>query len=155
MLFQPILAERAVLNTRTIAHIVVVLAATACATQGPRASTESLSPSASVAAAPRNPDVITSEEIADPSIGDADALSIIKRLRPSFLATRGGAAGSANSPVKGIQVTIGGGPLQPLTALTTIRGHEMLEIRYLNAAAAAQAYGSAAAAAGVIVIKRK
>ncbi|MEO5818745.1 MAG: hypothetical protein ABIT20_25980 [Gemmatimonadaceae bacterium] len=139
-------------NTRTIALVAVVLAAPACAPQG--APTPAATPSSNAAAAQRNPDVISHAEIDDPSIGDLDALSIIKRLRPAFLATRGGAS-SANSPTKGIQVTIGGGPLQPLSTLTTIRASEMVEIRYLNASAAAQAYGSAAGATGVIVIKRK
>jgi len=101
------------------------------------------------------PDVISLAEMSDPSIGDLDALSIIKRLRPAYLATRGGAGISVNSPVAGIHVTVDGGALQPLTTLTSIRASEMLEIRYLNATAAAQAYGSAAGAAAVIVIKRK
>lgn len=139
-------------NTRTIALVALVLAAPGCATQG--AQSPAASSPTNAAATTRNPDVISYEEIVDPSMGDLDALSIIKRLRPAFLATRGGAS-SVSSSSKGIQVTIGGGPLQPLSALTSIRASEMLEIRYLNTSAAAQAYGSAAGAAGVIVIKRK
>ncbi len=140
-------------TSRTIARIVVALATSACATQAPRASTESLSGNAS--APSRVPDVISLAELSDPSIGDLDALSIIKRLRPAYLATRGGAGISVNSPVAGIHVTVDGGALQPITTLTNIRASEMIEIRYLNATAAAQAYGSAAGAAAVIVIKRK
>ncbi|MEO8337779.1 MAG: hypothetical protein ABI664_22575 [bacterium] len=144
--------ESTVPNIRTIALVAIALAASACATQG-APSPDAASPTGA-AAQKHNPDVITHAEIDDPSIGDLDALSIIKRLRPAFLATRGGAS-SVSSPSKGIQVTIGGGPLQNISTLTSIRASEMIEIRYLNAAAAAQAYGSAAGAAGVIVIKRK
>jgi hypothetical protein len=140
-------------NIRTIAFIASALGAFACASQGAPAS-DAPSPT-SGATAQRNPDVITYAEIVDPSIGDLDALSIIKRLRPAFLSTRGGAASSANTPTKGIQVTIGGGPLQPLSTLTSIHASEILEIRYLNASAAAQAYGTTSGAASVIVIKRK
>ena len=131
----------------------VVALASGCATQ--RIQSEDATTSSSAAGARALPDVISYGELTDPSIGDLDALSVIKRLRPAFLATRGGAGISANSPVAGIHVIIGGGPLQPLSALTSIRASEMLEIRYLSATAAAQAYGSASGAAAVIVIKRK
>jgi hypothetical protein len=127
--------------------------ASACASHGSQASSDPLP--AGVATTPRTPDVISHAELSDPSIGDLDALSIIKRLRPSFLATRGGAGISVNSSATGIHVIVDGGPLLPLATLTTIRANEMFEIRYLNAPAAAQAYGSAAAAAAVILIKRK
>ncbi len=141
-------------NIRPIALVAIVLAAVACATQGAPPS-DGTAPSSAAAAPRTSPEVITHAELSDPTIGDLDALSIIKRLRPAFLATRGGAGASANSPVAGMHVTIGGGPLQPMSALTSIRASEMLEIRYLNATAAAQAYGSAAGAAAVIIIKRK
>ncbi len=140
-------------NTRTIALLAIALATSACATPGAQGTDGATSTSA--APAPRTQDVITYAEFSDPSIGDLDALSIIKRLRPAYLATRGGAGMSVNTPVAGMHVTIGGGPLQPITALTSIRANEMLEIRYLNATAAAQAYGSAAGAAAVIIIKRR
>ena len=140
-------------SSRVLA-VAVALAVAGCASQGAQPPDGSPAPGAAVA--PRtSPDLIALAELSDPSLGDLDALSIIKRLRPAFLATRGGTAGSANSGVVGMHVTIGGGPLQSIEALTTIRAHEMLEIRYLNAAAAAQAYGSAAGAAAVIVIKRR
>ena len=137
-----------------ILALAVVFVASACASQTAQ-SPDGTSPANSSVAPRGSADVISPAELSDPSLGDLDALSIIKRLRPAFLATRGGAAGSANSPVTGMHVTIAGGPLQPIDALTTIHASEMLEIRYLNAAAAAQAYGSAAGAAGVIVIKRR
>src|SRR3954462_15101405 len=36
-----------------------------------------------------NPDLITAEELADPSVSDGDALLAVRRLRPHFLTTRG------------------------------------------------------------------
>lgn len=153
MLLETLALRVTVPNTRTMSIVVIALSVCACATRGAQSSNEA-SPDGA-ATAQRVSDVITLAELSDPSLGDQDALSIIRRLRPSFLATRGGAGNSANSPVKGIQVSIGGGPLQSLGALQTIRASEMVEIRYLNAPAAAQAYGTASGAAGVIVIKRK
>ena len=101
----------------------------------------------------RSADVITQAELADPALGDADALSVIKRLRPQFLATRG--TTSANTAGAQTHVTINGGPFLPTSALTSIRASEILDIRYLSASAAAQQYGSMAAASPVIVIRRK
>ena len=142
------------LTTRLVVPVIhLLLLASACATQSVQ-SEDAATPS-SAAGARGVPDLISYAELTDPSMGDLDALSIIKRLRPAFLATRGGAGTSMSSRVTGIQVTIGGGPLQPLSALTSIHASEMLEIRYLNAPAAAQAYGSASGAAAVIIIKRK
>lgn len=106
------------------------------------------------AAAPqRSADVITAAELSDPALGDADALSIIKRLRPQFLASRG--TTSANTAGAQLHVTINGGPFLSASALTTIHANEILDIRYLNASAAAQQYGSMSAASPVIVIRRK
>lgn len=98
-------------------------------------------------------DVITLAELSDPSLGAADAMSIIKRLRPAFLQTRG--TSSANTAGGGLHVTIDGGPFRTTDALTTIRANEMLEIRYLSASAAAQLYGSASQAGPVIAIRRR
>ena len=137
-------------RARILAFAAAFLAA-ACATQSARNET---SPAGAAVALQRAADLISLAELSDPSIGDLDALSIIKRLRPSFLVKRGNAATSMNAN-PGMHVIIGGGPLQPISALTTIHANEMLEIRFLNAAAAAQAYGSAAGAAAVIVIKRR
>ena len=128
-----------------------VFSATACASQTGQAP-DGTSQDA-VVSSRASSDVITASELADPSLGDADALSIIKRLRPRFLATRGTA--SVNSPVTGMHVSIDGGPLVSASALTTIRAHEILEIRYLSPSAAAQAYGSGSGTAAVIVIRRR
>ena len=114
------------MTSTRIFSVAIALLASACATQ--TAQAPAASSAGTAAAAPRSADVISLAELSDPSVGDLDALSIIKRLRPSFLVTRGNAATSMNAN-PGIHVTIGGGPLQPVSALTTIHANEMLEIR--------------------------
>ena len=140
------------LMPRVIAATLVCVV-TACASQ--TGQTPNAAPSeGAIAGAPRaTADVITLAELSDPTLGDADALSIIKRLRPAFLLTRG--TTSANTAGGGIHVSIDGGPLRNTDALTTIHAHEILDIRYLSASAAAQTYGSVSVAGPVIVIRRK
>ena len=139
----------------TIARVflgTLVCVTTACASQTAQPNIPASLGAGS--ATPRSSaDVITLAELSDPSLGDADAMSIIKRLRPAFLQTRG--TSSANTAGGGLHVTIDGGPFRTTDALTTIRANEMLEIRYLSASAAAQLYGSASQAGPVIAIRRR
>ena len=130
----------------------LVCVAAACASQTGQ-TTIPVSPDAGSATPRMSADVISLAELSDPSLGDADAMSIIKRLRPAFLQRRG--TTSANTAGGGLHVTIDGGPFLTTDALTTIRANEMLEIRYLSASAAAQLYGSASQAGAVIAIRRR
>jgi hypothetical protein len=129
----------------------LVCGAAACAAQ--TGQTPDVTSSQPAAATRTSRDVISEAELSDPSLGDLDAASIIRRLRPAFLQTRGSA--SANTPGGDIHVTIDNGPFLTTDALTTIRAHEMIEIRYYSASAAAQAYGSKAASGPVIFIRRR
>lgn len=134
---------------RPIVFVLAISAVSACAS-APQATVHSAE---SAAAARRSPDLIDSTELADPSLANVDALTIVKRLRPSFLATRG--AVSANTSGGDVHVVIDAGPFRTIDALTTLRGEEIIDIRYLSASAAAQRYGSRALAGPVIVIRRK
>ena len=137
------------MTTIRLSACVLVLSIAACASQP--GSTPA--PDGASATPRSSADVITMVELDDPALGDADALTIIKRLRPAYLQARG--TTSANTSGGGIHVTIDGGPLKTPDALTTIRAHEIREIRYLSAGAAAQVYGSVSAAGPVIVIRRR
>ena len=102
----------------------------------------------------RNADVITAEELADPSVANGDALEAVKRLRPRFLMTRG-ASSVKNTTAGNVHVSVDNGPLLTVENLSCLRSNQIAEIRYLNASDAAQRFGSNAAGGGVIVVKSK
>lgn len=106
------------------------------------------------AAAARKSDVITAEELADPSVSAGDALEAVRRLRPSFLVTRG-ASSIKNTTAGSVHVSVDGGMLGTLDNLSRLRPNQIVEIRYLSAADAAQRFGTSAGSGGVIVVKTR
>jgi hypothetical protein len=104
--------------------------------------------------ATHNADVITAEELADPSVASGDALEAVRRLRPRFLMTRGGAS-VKNSTAGSVHVSIDGGPLLTVDNLSRLRPSQIAEIRYLNASDAAQRFGTNAASGSVILVKSR
>jgi hypothetical protein len=112
--------------------------------------------SASTASSTRyDPDVITRAELDQASLGDVDAMAIVKQLRPRFLAFRGNVSGSDQTGAGTVQVRIDNGRLGSPDLLSTIRASEIQEMRYLSAAAAAQRYGSVSKAGPVIEVRRR
>lgn len=109
----------------------------------------------STAVPPRNPDVITAAELADPMVATGSTYDAIRRLRPKFLMTRGGT--SIQNPTAGqvVHCSVDGGPLQTLDLLNRIRPNEISEIRYLSSTDAGQRFGVSAGGAGVILVKTK
>ncbi|MDB4892283.1 MAG: hypothetical protein JWL61_4138 [Gemmatimonadetes bacterium] len=106
------------------------------------------------AGAGRNADVISAAELADPAIASGDALEAVQRLRPRFLMTRG-AISAKNSSAGSTHVSVDGGPLLTVDALSRLRPSQIAEIRYLSASDAAQRFGTNAASGGVILVKSK
>ena len=105
-------------------------------------------------AARASSDVLTRAELDASPLGDVDALTVIKQLRPRYLSYRGLA--STSDPRGGsVQVSINQGRLSGTEVLTSIRKDEIDEIRFLNAAAAAQRFGSLAKTGPVIQIRRR
>jgi hypothetical protein len=135
----------------------LALFAIACA--GGSQSSSSPEPSSaatsSSAAARTNPDVITQAEIDGAVLGEADGLTIVKQLRPRFLAFRGNVSGSDQTGGGSLQVTVDGGRLSGGEVLSALHGREIQEIRYLSAAAAAQRFGSLSKAGPVIMVRRR
>lgn len=131
---------------------VLMCATMACATQSSPGAAD-IAPPGDALVSRGSPDVITLAELSDPALGNPDALTIIKRLRPAFLKSRG--VTSANTPGGEIHVIINDGPFLTTAALQTISAREIAEIRYFGMSAAAQRYGSRAAASPVIVIRTK
>ena len=101
----------------------------------------------------RNANVITREELADPSLSGASGLDAVRRLRPTFLASRG--AISLRDPNAGtVKVSLDGGTLGPLEDLDRIRTNEIRAIRYLSASDATQRFGVSAGGSPVILVDR-
>ena len=110
---------------------------------------------ARTSAAPRyDADLITEDELEASSLGDVDALTIIKQLRPRFLSYRGLASASDGSGGR-VQVMVDNARLTGPDILTSIRRSEIHEIRFLGAAAAAQRFGSLSKAGPVILVRRR
>jgi hypothetical protein len=129
----------------------LLVAAMACASGG--ASSEATEGGTATGTA-RNADVISAAELADPSVATGNALEAVQRLRPRFLMTRG-AMSVKNTTAGSTHVSIDGGPLLTVDALSRLRPSQLLEIRYLSASDAAQRFGTAAGSGGVILAKSR
>ncbi len=92
--------------------------------------------------APRNPDVITAQELA--SVPYSNAYDAIQRLRPQMLQPRGGSATSSltQEATYGVKVYLDGVPVGGLDDLKDIPLSGIKEIRYLNATDATQRFGT-------------
>jgi hypothetical protein len=130
-----------------LAVLVVVIACSS----NPSPSTE---PESANVATARKSDVITAEELADPSVNMGDALEAVRRLRPGFLMSRG-ATSMKNASAGSVHVSIDGAPLMTLDNLSRVRPNQIAEIRYLSAPDAAQRFGTTAGSGGVILVKLK
>jgi hypothetical protein len=102
----------------------------------------------------RDPNVITEQEMSDPSVASGDALSAVRKLRPNFLQTRG--TGSIQNKNAGsIHVSINNGPLLTLSDLSGMRATDVKEVRYISASDATQRFGTAAGTGGVLLVKTR
>ena len=108
----------------------------------------------SAPATTRRTDVITAEELADPSVSAGDALEAVRRLRPSFLVTRG-VSSIRNTSAGSVHISIDGAPLLTVDNLARLRPAQIAEIRYLNSSDAAQRFGNSAGTGGVILVRSR
>lgn len=109
-----------------------------------------------VSSAPRtrvrkNPDVISKEELRDPTIAGTDAMTAIRQLRPAFFRTRGPQSFS-NANAGLVQISQDYGPLQPVGNLSSVDTRSLVEVRYLNANDAQNRFGINANGGPVIVV---
>jgi hypothetical protein len=141
-----------------IMFLCLLTAAAGCASSG--AAPASAGPAAPAAAtARRDPDVITREELAaDRTLISLNAYDAIRTLRPRFLRTRGAQNFGSGSPTDDQEsgqphASIDGAGVVPLDDLKNVEVRNVIEIRYLDAAAAMQRFGSSAHAGPVIVVR--
>lgn len=141
-------------TTRRFASLTLSLAIGCAGSGQPSPDPRSADASASAGATRYNSLVITQAELDESSIGDVDALTLIKQLRPHFLTYRGLA--STSDPSAGnVQVSVNNGGLSGIEVLSSMRKSEIGEIRYLSAASAAQRFGSQSKAGPVILLRRR
>lgn len=99
----------------------------------------------------RNPDVISREELQDPTVAGGDAMTTIRQLRPAFFRNRGPQSFS-NATAGNVQISQDFGPLQPVGQLASIDTRSLIEVRYLNAVEAQNRFGINANGGPVIVL---
>jgi hypothetical protein len=103
--------------------------------------------------ATRDRNVITYDELQDPTVVGGDALTALRHLRPAFFAYRGPTGSSQGSGGGGeTMVSIDYGPLQRIDYLSTITTQGMKEVRYLDANDAQNRFGLNANGGAVIVL---
>lgn len=126
----------------------LLVAGAACAQK--TASTSTVAPQGATRAR-KNPDVISKEELTDPTIAGVDAMTAIRQLRPAFFRTRGPMS-FQNTTAGQVQVSQDYGPLQSLNALSAVDTRSLVEVRYLNANDAQNRFGINANGGPVIVV---
>jgi hypothetical protein len=102
---------------------------------------------------PRKQNVISREELDDPTIIDQSAYQAIRQLRPSFFKYRGPTSWSGDASGT-VQISEDFGLLQPVGRLNLLDTRSIVEIRYLNAEEAALRFGIKSDAGPVIVLLR-
>lgn len=147
---------RGVVVPRSRKNLCVALLLLAACAGGPatQASTEGGGPNTSASAVNRNSNVVTREELSDPTLAGNDMLQVLRRIRPQYLVTRG-MVSKSNTAAGAVQVSMDGGALQPLSTLNSVRVEEVLEVRYFTSSEAAQKFGSTANSGPVLVVKRR
>jgi hypothetical protein len=128
--------------------VVLLLAGAACAPKSTSASAGATSVTPRVR---KNPDVISQEELRDPTIAGVDAMTAIRQLRPAFFRNRGPQS-FTNATAGQVQVSQDYGPLQPVSQLSTVDTRSLVEVRYLNANDAQNRFGINANGGPVIVV---
>lgn len=104
-------------------------------------------------ARPTNTNVLTAAEIEAAGAQDGTVYDAIRRLRPRFLQYHG-TSGSDQSAGQ-LLVSIDGGALDDISALRSIPARQVLEVRYLSAADAAQQFGTSANSSPVILLRQR
>ena len=99
----------------------------------------------------RQANVISSEELQDPSIYSRDAYTAIRHLRPRFF-TYHGPNSFVQSTTGTIHISSDYGPLQDLKELSKMTTQGMFEVRYLNEEQAQARFGLNANGGPVIVL---
>jgi len=99
----------------------------------------------------RSSNVISREELQDPTVASNDAMTTIRQLRPAYFMTRGPLS-IKNVTAGQLQISQDFGPLQKSSALSAIDTRSLVEVRYLNATDATARFGINANGGPVLVL---
>ncbi len=130
---------------------VVVAVVPGCASS-PAASGATQQSAASPSRARGSRDVITQEELAKVDV--QNALDAVRRLRPSFLQTHGGASSSISQGPQDVVVYVDNTRMGGPSTLAQIPITDVKEIQYLNGPDATQRYGTGHGSGAIIVIRK-
>src|SRR5436190_24161576 len=136
-----------------VAICLVFVFAGGCAGRTTPATADASAAPSQSSARGRDRNLLSREELsADPSMNSQSVLDALRLLRPQFLTQRGKNSHSDDEAGK-VHVSIDGGRIIPLQELENIHAGTVLEIRYLNIAAAMQKFGGAAREGPVILVR--
>lgn len=96
----------------------------------------------------RQRDVITRQEILEIPQSEMDLYTVIRSLRPQFLASPPGVSRASAAP---LALYLNGQRQNGLEALSSIRASAIDQVRYLDPTAALNAYGSMASGGALVV----
>ena len=141
------------MSKRIAGFYALLLTTNACASQTSSGAATSDAATASRPATPRRDrNVITLEELSDPAIRAMNALDAIRALRPAFFNERG--KSSQSNPEAGrVHASLNYNGVIALNDLRNIPAVSIIEIRYLDVAAAMNRFGGGANEGPVIVVR--
>lgn len=140
--------------TKSISKVFALLfVATACASQTSSTAATGNAATSSQAGAPRRDrNVIGLDELSPAAIRAMNVLDVIRSLRPTFLNDRG--KSSQSNPEAGrVHASLNFNGVIPINDLRQIPSVGVIEIRYLEPAAAMNRFGGAAQQGPVIVVR--
>jgi hypothetical protein len=111
-------------------------------------SQQSTSGATQTKVAPRNRNLITSDEIATVSV--SDAYQLIQELRPNFLRTQGGVSPHNDAPPVPL-VYVDGVHTGDVTNLHNVPSSGIVSIEYLNGMMATQRFGTVAGGGAILI----
>jgi hypothetical protein len=135
--------------SRKLIPFVALLVANGCG-HPPAGSVDGVTPAE--APVSRDRDLISQRELSDPALKAQSVLDVVRSLRPQFLTERGKNSHSDDEAGK-VHASVDNGRIVPVDELQNIHVATVMEIRYLNIAAAMQRFGGAAREGPVILVR--
>lgn len=127
---------------RTLAlAVAAILSIAACSQQSTTGASQSK-------VAPKNRNLITSDEIA--TVNASDAYQLIQELRPNFLRTQGGVSPHNDTPPVPL-VYVDGVHTGDVTNLRNVPATGIVSIEYLNGMMATQRFGTVAGGGAILI----
>ena len=140
----------------------VLVACAACSKGGASTRAEPTASRQSASTTRHDRNVITREELADPTVSGRNVLEVVRSLRPQFLTVRGthtlqdtatARKGAVDQDAGKVHASIDGSKIVSVEELAGLTASSVVEIRFLNPSQAMQRFGGAAREGPVILVK--